>query len=48
MFEYEISFVDGNKKILAGENILSIVNYLLFECGYNSNEIIDIKMLGVN
>lgn len=45
MAEYKIYFKDSNIKILSSDNILSIINYLLFELNYNSNDIIKIEKL---
>ena len=39
MTTYRIYFADSNIKLLASDSILSIVNYLLFELGYNSSDI---------
>lgn len=45
MAKYKIYFKDSNIKILSSDNILSIINYLLFELNYNSNDIIKIELI---
>ena len=43
--DYRIYFNDNNIMILSSDNILSIINYLLFEKNYNSNDIIKIELI---
>lgn len=43
--DYRIYFNDNNIMILSSDNILSIINYLLFEKNYNSDDIIKIELI---
>ena len=45
MRDYRIYFRDSNIKILSSDNILSIINYLLFELNYKSDDIIKIELI---
>ena len=36
---YRVCFNDGNKRVYEAENIVSALNYVVYEEGYNASEI---------
>ena len=36
---YRVSFKDGNKKLLGAQNIVEVINYLVYDKGYSAEDI---------
>lgn len=41
--DFRVYFRDGNQKLLNAENIVQVVNYLVYEAGFNAADIVKIE-----
>lgn len=40
---FEVWFLDGDKKLLEAENIVTVISYLVYEKGYRAMDVIKVE-----